>query len=819
MRYLLLLMLAICTLFCDAQQVTGSVTNENGAPVAGATVTLLKSKDSSVAKISVSGPDGSYSFPTMPEGNYLIVVTHTGYKAVHSSRFSLGDVNIHVPAMTLTRLTGMMTAVNVTAQKPLVEVRADKMIVNVEGTINATGLNALELLRRSPGVLIDKDDNISMSAKTGVQVHIDGRSTHLSGQELSAYLRSLQSSQVESIELITNPSAKYDAAGNAGIINIRLVKNKALGANGSVNAGWNIGITPKYNGGMSFNYRSKRINLFGTYAYNYAPVEQHLDFRRTTALSGTPDTLFDQQGTISDVRQAHNIKAGVDFFVNKRNTFGVLVNAILADPVSDSYSRTLISDMSTNVVDRILVADNSNTMKRHNANFNLNYGYSGTSGELLTLNADRGSYDLHSNQFQRNYYYDPSGQVLQSSVIYHMLSPAQINIHSVKADYERALGKGRLSFGAKTAWVTTDNDFRRYDVLAGGEQLDHDRSNRFLYQEDIAAAYASFSRQYKSFMMQAGVRMEHTSAEGVSESVKFDGAGFSTAVTSFKRSYTDFFPSAAVTFNKNKEKQWSLTYSRRIDRPAYKDLNPFEFALDEYSFMKGNVNLRPQYTNSISLAHTYKYKLNLSLNYSHVNNMFADIFDTASKSKAFVSKRNLATQDIFAFNMSYPYQYKAFSVFTNVSANFSMYEANFGEGRRVDLEAFGLTIFSQASLKFAKTLTAEVTAFFNAPTVYQGTFRAKAVYNADAGISKRCLDGKVTLKASVSDIFYTQRFSATSDFAGQTMKFNYRQESRQFKLALAYKFGRSTIKAARQRTVGAEEELKRVQQGGGVLGN
>jgi hypothetical protein len=179
-----------------------------------------------------------------------------------------GNGDVDVAIVSLTKVNGGLKDVVVTAQKPIVEVKADKTILNVENTINAVGSDALELLRKSPGVLVDKDENVSLAGKTGVQIYIDGKPSPLTGADLAAYLKSLQSSQIESIELITNPSAKYEAAGNAGIINIRLKKNKAFGTNGSINAGYNIGIYPKYNAGLSFNHRNKKVNIFGNYNYN-----------------------------------------------------------------------------------------------------------------------------------------------------------------------------------------------------------------------------------------------------------------------------------------------------------------------------------------------------------------------------------------------------------------------------------------------------------------------------------------------------------------------------------------------------------------------
>jgi hypothetical protein len=349
--------------------------------------------------------------------------------------------------------------------------------------------------------------------------------------------------------------------------------------------------------------------------------------------------------------------------------------------------------------------------------------------------------------------------------------------------------------------------------------LDKDRSNRFQYKENINAAYVNYNKSIKKWVIQAGVRMENTNLEGISTGQKMIDGEYKPYDSSFKRNYTDFFPSAAITFNKNPKNIFSLSYSKRIDRPAYQDLNPFEMKLDEYTFMKGNINLRPQYTNSIAISHTYKYRLNSSLSYSHVNDMFAQLIDTAEGSKAFVSKRNLATQDVISLNVSYPFQRKAFSSLFNVNTNYSHYKANLGEGRTVDITSPAFRFFAQNNYKFAKTWTAELSGFYSAPTVMMGTFKMKSMFNIDAGLQKQVLKGNGTVRATVSDIFHTLKFRGTSDFAGQTTSTNFQFESRQFKLNFVYRFGNSQVKAARQRATGAEDENKRVgAAGSGALG-
>jgi iron complex outermembrane receptor protein len=813
MRILFLLLVTVCSIASNAQQISGLTKDADGNALKGATISLMRDTGRAVIKLAVTKDNGAYVFENVKAGKYRVSASHVGFAPSVSPVFELAGESANVPEMKLAKASAQMTSVTVTATKPIVEVKSDKMVLNVEGTINSVGSDALELLRKSPGVMVDKDENLSVNGKNGVQVYVDGRPTPLSGQDLSNYLKSIQSSNIEAIEIITNPSAKYEAAGNAGIINIRLKKNKSLGTNGSVNAGVNFGDYPKYNTGFTLNHRSKSVNIFGNYSFSEGKNKNTIGLDRTVL-----DTSFNQEGTMTMKNRSHNYKAGVDYFINKQSTIGVMVNGTIADPNMSNYGRTPITYIPSNTVDRILVADNTNEMKRNNFNLNLNYSYNTASGKSLTLNADHGYYDINSNQYQPNTYYDASGHNILSTVAYRMIAPTNIYINSIKGDWEQNFKKGRLGYGGKLSFVKTDNDFQRYNVNGSTETLDRDRSNLFNYKENINAGYVNYNRQLKGVMFQAGVRVENTVSEGVSHSEVNNGSGYVKQETPFKRNYTDVFPSAAVTFNKNPMSQFGITYSKRIDRPAYQDLNPFEMKLDEYTFMKGNINLQPQYTNSIGVSHTYKYRLNTSLNYSHVKNMFTQIIDTAERSKSFISKKNLASQDIVSLNISYPYQYKSYSVFANLSSNYSMYKADFGPGRKVDLNAFGLTLYAQNSLKLdkAKTWTAELTGFYSAPTVWQGAFKSKTLWSVDAGVSKSFWTNKATIKAAVSDVFNSLHFTGSQTFAGQTTKVNAHWESQLFKLNFVYRFGSNQVKAARNRNTGAEDENKRTQGASGL---
>ena len=796
----------------NASKVSGQINDNNGKAIATATVMLQKAKDSSLVKTAVTNSNGAYEITPVKPGRYFVTATVAGMKKTTSFVFEVKEnENATVPLLTTQPATKDLAGVTVSSTKPMVEVKADKTILNVEGTINAVGNDGLELLRKSPGVMVDKDDNLSLAGKNGVRVYIDGKPSPLSGSDLANYLKSLQSSQIESIEIITNPSAKYEAAGNAGIINIKLKKNLTIGTNGSVNAGYNIGIYAKYNAGISLNHRNTKVNIFGSYNFNKGMNEFSIKSLRTG-----PDSSFDQSNTIINYNLgSHNFKAGMDYFINKKSTIGVVVNGNISDNKTLTDGPMKILYTPTNVVDRIVIATGDNKMKRSNVNFNANYRYAVTGGSELNIDADYGIFNLRNNQLQPNDYYNGTGTVKQYSTSNHMMSPTDISIYSLKIDYEQNFKKGRLGYGGKIGFVNTDNNFSRTSVENNKTTSE---SNLFSFNENINAAYVNYNRAFKGFMIQAGVRVENTNSKGHSTGIINNGT-VNNFDSSISRNYTGLFPSAAITYNKNPLNQWGITFSRRIDRPAYQDLNPFEFRLNDYTYMKGNTQLRPQYTNSFGISNTYKYKLNTRLNYSHVKDIFTLLPDV-SGSKSLLTKKNLATQDIISFNISYPFQYKWYSFFTNTNASWSKYKADFGGGSRVvNLEVFTLGFFMQNSFKLGKGFTAELSGFYNSPSIWQGSFKSKSIYNIDAGLQKTLFKGKGTIKAAVGDVFNSLKFRGTSNFSGQQNTFYGKPESRQFKLSFSMRFGSTQVKAARQRKSAIEEENKRTENSGGMGGS
>ncbi len=796
-----------------AQKITGSVKDMANKPIAGANVILQLSSDSSIVKINITDKSGQYSFTPQKTGKYFILFTNTGFTNIHSPTFELYNEDISMKVISMKKNTTILDELVIVAQKPMIEIKADKTIFNVEGSISAVGSDAMELLRKSPGVVVDRDDNIIMSGKNGVNIYIDGRPSPISGTALSAYLRSLPSSAIEAIEIITNPSSKYDAAGNAGIINIKLKKNNTFGTNGSVNTGYAIGVYPKYNAGISLNNRNKLVNVYGNYNINRSINENKLYVARTQS-----DTSFDQHSTTTGRSTNHLYKAGIDYYFDNFNTIGLIVNGNIEDKTNSVFSTTPIIYAPTKTTVRWLDADNSNIIDNNSLNLNMNFKHAGKTGNDLDMNADYGHYQLRSNQLQPNYYFNANHTVETDRRIYRMLAPSDINIFSYRTDYEQDYKKGKLGIGVKLSFVSSLNDFKQYNELNTGRIYDSSVSNKFEYKENINALYINYNRQFKNVFFQLGLRVENSNITGQSAGLRKINNNWSNYDTSFTLHYNNLFPSIAITLNKNPDNQWGIAYSCRIDRPAYQDLNPFEIKIDEYSSYKGNTSLRPQYTNSIGLSNSLKNKLNTRINYSHVKDVFTRVIDTVDNVKSFLIRKNVSTQHILSINISYNIQANWYSLFTNLNAFTTKYKADFGDGRKIDLSVNSATINIQQSAKLGKGWTIEMSGYYNSPSVWSGTFKSKELYGIDAGIQKQLFNKKGNIRIAYSDIFHTQWWRGVSDFAGQVLTAEYRWEAQQFKVNFSYRFGNSKIKAANQRKTVLDEEGKRVQSSGG-LGN
>ncbi len=782
--------------------IKGKISDNSGKALQSVTVSLLKSTDSSLVKADVTDANGAFEMVYGKEGKYLLSYVMIGFERTYSSVFEVKNgQGFDAGSITLQPSATKLQDVTVTSRKPMIEIKADKTVFNVENSINATGSNALELLQKSPGIQVDNNENISMKGKTGVRIYVDGKMTQLGSQDLAAYLKSINSNDVEAIEMISNPSARYDASGNAGIINIRLKKNKRYGTNGSVNMGMVQGVTPKGNGSVSLNYRDKKVNLFSNVGTNIGRYENTLDLYRVQL-----DSIYDQKSTNWSHNKSVNAKLGADLFLNSKNTLGFLVTTNFSDNDWTSESNTNISYNPTKQFVKKLVALNTIPGSRTNMNSNINYRYADTSGKEINFDADYGLFRGTGRSFQPNNYLDNSGNML-SQVINRNFTPTDIDIYTAKVDVDQPKWKGKLGYGAKFSYVKTKNTFDFFNDINGVPVKILSRSNSFTYKENVNAAYINYQRQFSpKWSLQTGLRMEQTNSEGVLARAD----GIIQADNTVKRSYLDFFPSAALTWTVDQKNTLNLTFSRRIDRPTYQDLNPFENKLDELTYEKGNAFLRPQYTNTVELSHTFKYMLNTTIGYSHVKDFATQTTDTTNNA-TYVQQRNLATQRILSFSIGSPLPIaKWWNGYANVWYNYQMFKGKIGDNEiKTEIPMFGA--YMQHTFTLGKGYNAELSGWFSGPNVWGATWRTKSLGGLDLGFQKQILKKQGTLKLSVTDIFFTNPWTATSNFGGLFVNGRGQNESRTVRLAFSWRFGNNQVKAARQRQTGLESEAKRIK--------
>jgi iron complex outermembrane receptor protein len=791
--------------YAQTGSISGKITDDNNEPLTGAVAELRNAADSSLAKANAADAKGNFSFVNVKAGNYYLKTSFIGFNQYSGSAFAYdGSSEKEMPVIKMSASSLTLKQAEVAAIKPLIEVRSDKTVFNVENSINSTGSTAYELLQKAPGVVVDNNDNISLKGRGGVLVQIDGKDMRLSTEELGDYLKSIQSADVESIELISNPSSKYDAAGTAGIINIRLKKNKNFGTNGSLTLGYASGDYSKYNTSLSLNNRSKKVNVYGSYGNNWGTRKNEFYLYREQM-----PYIYDQSSIFKRWGLSHNYKAGVDYTLSKKNSLGLMVNGNYNDIDGSTTNKNIIESFSSKEVVSILHSDQTMTNLTNNFNLNLNHHFTDTTGHDLTTDFDYGYYDSKRNNYQPNIYTQADDRTITSEKYYRSITPTTITIYTLKSDYSQRLLKGKLGIGYKVSLVNTDNTYDFYNINNSVETIDNTFSNHFVYTENVNALYLNYQRTFNKIDVQAGVRMENTQSEG-----DLKTATANTDDKNVKHSYTDFFPSAGLTWNANKNNSIALVYSTRIDRPNYQELNPFEFKLDELSFRKGNPFLDPQYSNTVELSHTYKYTITTSASYSHTRDFFAQITDTLPGGKSYITSRNLATENVLGGNVSASVQpVQWFSVYVNAGVYNQKYDADFGNNKTIHTALTAFNLYAQNTIKLPGDFSIEISGWYNSGGVWGGAFVTKGQGQLDLGLQKKLFHDQGTLKLSYTDVLHTAPWDSYNTYGGIIIRAHGNWESQQFRASLTWRFGNRQMKASRQRATGSESEQKRI--GGG----
>lgn len=789
----------------NAGTISGQVFDHQNEPVEFATVTLLNATDSSLIKGEFTNATGQFVFDQLHQGNYALLISSLGFEKVTLDKISIEAETavVDLGSIALSPQSKELAGVTVSAQKPMIQHEHDKMILNVEGSAVASGGSVMDALEKAPGVVVSQDGNISLRGKQGVLVMIDDKPTYLSADQLANQLKAMPAESISKIEVITQPSARYDAEGNAGIINIVTKKNRNLGLNGAVTAGVEKSQAWSPEAGINLNYRIKQVNLFGSYNYSDYKQYQTLDVLRNFAAENSLSSVT-EKSTMQNNYLDNSYKAGIDYFINDRQTIGLAVSGY-----SDTYS-TINNTSATIYNSNGAYEPGSHTYGdihnlSDNFSFNLNYdGKLDTAGTVLSADADYSHFNSEGDDHYETIYFEEDGSETGYPLLYHTQSPGIIDIRSAKIDLSHPFSHGwNMEAGIKASAVKNDNE-EIFSVQQNSDWIiDSTKTNHFIYRENIYAGYVQLSKELKNFSIEAGLRSEVTESDGNSE----------TLHENFNRNYVQLFPSVSVSDKINDDHTISVSYSRRIDRPDYDQLNPFLFFLDPYLYQQGNPNLRPQLTNSLELSYLFKQNYNLSFSYSRTNDEIQEQFYQIDSTKTIVLlSENFGSNTTYAataYAQLQPFQW--WSLTPVVTAFYQDLETKYLESDFHNTQ-LGCQVNIQNSFTLPKGFSLELSAQYQSPVIFS-IAAIEANGDVSMGIKKTFMDGKASVKVNARDIFNTNNIKGEIVYANINSSFAQNNDRRRFGINFSYRFGTSQ-ESQRRRQSAIDEEINRVKRGG-----
>jgi len=787
-------------------QLSGKIAGADGNPINAATVNLLHAKDSAIVKTTISKPDGSFAFNGLTANSYQLQISATSYQSYRSGIITITDQKqVSLPVTTLSPVNRTLKAVEVTAQKKFIEQKADRTVVNVNALISNNGANALEVLQNTPGVTVDENGNISFKGKTSVLVLIDDKPTYLSATSLANYLRSLPSSALDKIELMDNPPARYDASGNAGVINIRTKKNNIRGLNGNASVGYSLGVYGRTTENLTMNYRLNKLNFFTNLSYNFSRNYRRLEIDRDYLDNAGHASSYLQDVSYFRPRYHNvNVKLGADYYISPKTTWGIVFTGALQPNRDQSPVISTIYNTSREV-DSTVNSLNTSHNTFYNGAVNINYTHKFDSlGKMITFDADYVRDEAGSKQSFLNNAYGPGGSLKSSETITDDL-PSYINIYAAKADLSLPLkNKTEFDAGLKISQVNTDNAANYFNVVGNVSTPDYNNTNRFIYKENINAAYVNYNRQWKRFSLQSGLRMENTNGSG------HQLGNIYVRDSSFTNHYTNLFPTAYFSYKLDSAGNNTLvaSYGRRIGRPNYASLNPFVFFVDKYTYFAGNPFLKPQYTNNYKLAYSYKSLFTISALYNYTSGYQSETIRPSGS--IFISTTGnigaLKSVDLSLNVNLKPAKWWTVNFYAEVYNN--TFSGAFVNGYlNHSVTSFSANANNQFPL--AKGWSAELSGYYASRRAY-GQFLIYPSGAVNVGVQKKIWQNKASLRFNVRDLFHTTSSSGEiTSIPGATSSFHNYFDSRVATLTFTYNFGKALESPRRRETGSAESEQGR----------
>lgn len=780
--------------------IKGIITSKENIGVIATSVSLLKA-DSSLVMTGLTDVDGKFNLTGINPGDYLLKISNVEYVTYKTLVFMLkADENKIYPTIILKPSNKILNEVVVSTNKPLIEVRPDKIIFNVASSPSASGTNGLDLLKKAPGVKLDLDNNISLLGKDGVQIYINGVPSKLTGTDLAAYLESMTSDNIETLEIISNPGAKYDAEGIGGIINIKTKKNVASGFKGNATSSFTKGIYYKYSNSLTLNYGGEKFKAnFIVTQSNNTDLEIFSDNKQLNT------NILDLYSHNQQIRKGYNIGFGAEYQINKNQILNFSAQSVLNKSEELLNSNTNIYDKNPQQFKSILISRSDLNAPAQNYNFNLSHNWNINKTANFNTAFSLGTYQTDRSTQQPNSYFQPDGITIIKKDNTSFNANTNINLWSGKIDYDKTFKAFNFSVGAKYAHVKTNNIFDFFNIPNTIKVLDASKSNNFSYDENVLAGYSNINFQVSSKMkLNGGLRVEKTSSRGLLISQ------FTVNDKDVPRSYFDFFPNLSLNYDIQKNNNFNLSYGRRISRPSYQDLNPFESPNSQLVVWKGNPFLNPNYSTNYQLTYAYKQKLVVSTSYTKTRDYFAKIFEQTGGGATQVIPRNLDRINQYAVSVSYPQTITKFwEIFTMANASRKIFSGNL-EGTNINIKATLWDLNIQNNFNLPAGILLNIVYFQQSDWIWRGSVRLKGTHELSFGIRKEFLDKRLQLRLTGNDIFKTtSNYPYFGDYGGIILKGNYIDDERRFGAGITWKFGNQKVKSVKKAN-GLDDELNRL---------
>ena len=759
-------------------QIQGKVTDPAGSPLEAAVVVLMDSENGNVLQQGITAADGKYNMEGT--GSLQLYIRNLGFEPYVSQPFQVISDTV-IPAIQLQTEDFKLDEVLVVGEKqsPSMRIENGKMIYTPKNSSVTVGNTALELLKKTPGVLVDGENNISIGGRNGVLVLLNGKQTYMQKEELVALLRATPSSSISSVEVMHNPSVQYDAEGSGGIININMDKKKAEGMFFSFNNGLSYWENLRENTELSFSYAENKLSLSGNYshAFGYYNMDYGMHRIQNGKDYNSPTQDTDKRKTISG-------NLNLEYALNEKQTIGGRIDINTLFGPGQTNTVTEIRDASTRILEQTLYASNEYYKQKGNRyGGNLYYMATPKEGISYSLDLNYAWFDGGSGNLQPNKYVAPDGNVLQDN-LYKSVNSRNIHIYALLYDQKHPLWGGELKSGVKFSSVDADNGYQFYNVENEVETIDKSQSNDFRYKEQILAAYLLYARPLgNKINMEVGLRGEYTFSDGLLHTM--DGKGGEEN----ERNYLNLFPTFQLNYQIKEDQALSFSYASRIDRPAYQDLNPFEYLLDELSYWKGNPFLTPQKTHQFAITYSHKQTA-LTASYSYMKDYKAQITDTLSVDKVIMTPRNIGKQQRVSLTLYQGFNIvRGWDINLNLTGYYVKNDIAFDAYRQFDLDRFAGIFSIQNTIRLPWQIQIELNGSFITKRLGASNEYVEPSGYVDVGLSKSFANKKWTIHLAMSDVFWTSRWDNYSSFAGFQLWNWGKSESRQIKLNITYRFG------------------------------